>query len=192
MVSARGEITELLRKLRQGDTQAEGQLWERLYPELHRVAERYCRNERVEHTLSPTALINEAYIELVEQSNKEWQDRTHFVGVAAQVMRRVLVDYARKHRAAKRSGAHQQISFDEGVMPMRQREDEVIELDEALTRLADLDARQSRIVELRFFGGLSERETAEVLGVGVRSVTRGWSMAKAWLYGELHREKNSK
>jgi RNA polymerase sigma-70 factor, ECF subfamily len=191
VTAAQGEITDLLRKMRKGDPKAEGQLWERLYPELHRLAERCCRNERAEHTLSPTALVNEAYLELVEQSDKEWENRAHFVAVAAQVMRRVLVDYARRHRANKRGAAHRHISLNEELMLAPDRAEQILALDEALTRLAALDSRQSRIVELRFFGGLSEKETAELLGVGVRTVTRGWSMAKAWLYGELQAQERS-
>jgi RNA polymerase sigma-70 factor, ECF subfamily len=187
MTMAPGEITGLLVKMRQGDRQAERQLWDRLYPELHRLAEGSCRNERDGHTLSPTALVNEAYLELVEQSEKQWQNRVHFVAVAAQVMRRVLVDYARIHQAAKRGGGsgNRQFSFNEELMLIPQRADQVIALDEALGRLAAFDPQQSRIVELRFFGGLSERETAELLGLGVRTVTRGWNMAKAWLYSQL-------
>ena len=191
MSATPGEITGLLRKMREGDPQAEKELWERLYPELHRLAERYCRKERNQHTLSPTALLNEAYLELVEQSEKQWQNRAHFVAVAAQVMRRVLVDYARRHRAAKRVGAHEQISLNEELTLVPDRAEQIVALDEALTRLAAFDSRQSRIVELRFFGGLSEEETAGLLGVGVRTVTRNWSMAKAWLYRELQAETRS-
>jgi RNA polymerase sigma factor (TIGR02999 family) len=191
MTMAPGEITGLLVKIRQGDPQAEGQLWDRLYPELHRLAERCCRNERDGHTLSPTALINEAYLELVDQSAKEWQSRAHFVAVAAQVMRRVLVDYARRHQAGKRGGGNRQFSFNEELTLIPERADQVIALDEALGRLAAFDPQQSRIVELRFFGGLSEKETAELLGLGVRTVTRGWNMAKAWLYGQLKAQAGS-
>jgi RNA polymerase sigma-70 factor, ECF subfamily len=180
-----GEITQLLRRVRQKDRQAPGELWERLYPELHRVAERYFRSERPGHTLSPTALIHEAYMGLVGQAEKDWQNRAHFIGVAAQVMRRILVDYARSHRAGKRAGAHPNTSLHEELVLAPERAEQVLTLDEALERLAALDARQSRIVELRFFGGLSEKETAEALGIGVRTVTREWNMAKAWLYGEL-------
>jgi RNA polymerase sigma factor (TIGR02999 family) len=190
-MASRGEITHLLQKVRQGDSRAEEELWERLYPELYRLADLHCRKERAEHTLGPTALINEAYLELVDQSAKEWQSRAHFVGVAAQVMRRVLVDYARKHQAGKRGGRHRQISLNEELMLIPGRAEQVIALDEALGRLAAFDPRQSRIVELRFFGGLSEKETAELLGVGVRTVTRGWNVAKAWLYGQLKTQAGS-
>jgi RNA polymerase sigma-70 factor, ECF subfamily len=183
--TAPGVITQLLRRVRQGDPQAPGELWERLYPELHRLAERYFRSEREGHTLSPTALLHEAYLELVDQAEKDWQSRAHFVGVAAQVMRRLLVDYARAHRAGKRAGAHPNLSLNEELVLAPERTEKVLALDEALERLAAWDARQSRIVELRFFGGLSEKETAEALGLGVRTVTREWNMAKAWLYGEL-------
>ncbi|MFL6415786.1 MAG: sigma-70 family RNA polymerase sigma factor [Bryobacteraceae bacterium] len=185
MIEASGEITQLLHRVRKGDRQALGELWQRLHPELHRLAERYFRTERQGHTLSPTALIHEAYLELVDQSEKAWQSRAHFVGVAAQVMRRILVEYARSHRAHKRAGAHPNISLHEELVLAPERAEKVLALDEALERLAALDARQSRIVELRFFGGLSDKETAEALGIGVRTVTREWSMAKAWLYGAL-------
>jgi RNA polymerase sigma-70 factor (ECF subfamily) len=184
-MAAAGEITQLLRKVRQGDPQASGELWERLYSELHRLAERYGWNERRGHTLSPTGLIHEAYLKLVDEAEKDWQNRAHFVGVAAQVMRRLLVDYARSHRAVKRAGAHQQISVHEELLLTPEPTEQLLAVDEALEPLAAVDARQSRIVELGFFGGLSEKETAEVLGVGVRTVTGEWSMAKAWLYGEL-------
>jgi RNA polymerase sigma-70 factor (ECF subfamily) len=156
-MAAQGEITDLLQKVRRGDSRAEEQLWERLYPELYRLADLYCRNERAEHTLGPTALINEAYLELVDQSTKDWQSRAHFVGVAAQVMRRVLVDYARKHHAGKRGGGLGRISFNEELTLIPERAEQLIALDEALARLAAFDPRQSRIVELRFFGGLSEK-----------------------------------
>jgi RNA polymerase sigma factor (TIGR02999 family) len=159
MSAAPGEITGLLRKMQEGDAQAEKQLWERLYPELHRLAERCCRNERDQHTLSPTGVINEAYLALIEQSAKQWQNRAHFVGVAAQVMRRVLVDYARRNRADKRAGAHHRVSFNEELMLVAERSEQMLVLDEALTRLSQIDSRQGRIVELRFFGGLSEKET---------------------------------
>lgn len=187
MSSAPGEITFLLQKIRDGDSEAQTQLWEQLYPELHRLAERYCRGERDGHTLSPTALLHEAYFQLVKQSDKDWESRAHFIGVAAQVMRRILVDYARAYRADKRAGAHQNISLDDGSVVAPERPDQILALDEALLRLSSLDARQSRIVELRFFGGLSDKETAEVLGISIRTVTREWGMAKAWLYGELGR-----
>jgi RNA polymerase sigma-70 factor, ECF subfamily len=183
--AAPGEITQLLRRLQQGDPQARGELWQRLYPELHRLAQRYWRSERAGHTLSPTALLHEAYLELVDQAQKDWQSRAHFVGVAAQVMRRLLVDYARSHRAGKRAGAHPTISLHEERVLAPERAEQILALEEALERLAAWDARQSRIVELRFFGGLSEAETAEALGLGVRTVTREWNMAKAWLYREL-------
>jgi RNA polymerase sigma-70 factor, ECF subfamily len=186
MSSAPSEITFLLQKIRNGDSEAQPQLWEQLYPELHRLADRYWRGERDGHTLSPTALVHEAYFRLVEQSDKGWENRAHFLGVAAQIMRRILVDYARAYRAEKRAGAHKNISLDEELVLAPGRADQILALDDALRLLAELDARQSRIVELRFFGGLSEKETAEVLGIGLRTVTREWSMAKAWLYGELH------
>jgi RNA polymerase sigma-70 factor, ECF subfamily len=187
MTATPGEITLLLQRVRQGDAHAPGELWEQLYPELHRLAQRYCWGERPGHTLSPTGLLHEAYLELVDQAEKDWQSRAHFVGVAAQVMRRLLVDYARAHRAGKRAGAHRNLSLHEELVLAPERSEQVLALDELLERLALLDPRQSRIVELRFFGGLTEAETAEVLGMSPRTVTREWKMAKAWLYGELQR-----
>jgi RNA polymerase sigma-70 factor, ECF subfamily len=134
--AAPGEITQLLRRVREGDRHAPGELWERLYSELHRLAERYCWGERPGHTLSPTALLHEAYLELVDQAEKDWQSRAHFVGVAAQVMRRLLVDYARAHRAGKRAGAHPNIRLHEERVLAPERPEQVLAREEALERLA--------------------------------------------------------
>jgi RNA polymerase sigma-70 factor (ECF subfamily) len=179
-------VNDLLRRMRRGDAEAEARLWRQIYPELHGLAERYRRNERGNHTLSPTALINEAYLQIVRQRDRAWQNRAHFVGVAAHVMRRVLVDYARRYRSGKRGGARERVELDETVALKPKNGEYLLDLDRALTRLGDLDPRQKKIVELRFFAGMTDPEIAEVLGVGVRTITREWSAAKAWLYGQLH------
>jgi RNA polymerase sigma factor (TIGR02999 family) len=179
-------VTELLRRIGQGDAAAEGRLWRQIYPDLHRLAERYRRNERADHTLSPTALINEAYLHIVRQRDRTWRNRAHFVGVAALVMRRVLVDYARRYRRGKRGGAQERVELDETVALKPEQPEYLLDLDAALTRLGELDPRQKKIVELRFFAGMADEEIAAVMGIGVRTVTREWSAAKAWLYGQLH------
>ncbi len=185
MASSSEDVTALLHALKQGDRGAESRLLDVVYEELHRIAERYMRRERQDHTLQTTALVNEAYLRLVDQKEKSWQNRAHFFAVAAQVMRRILVDYARKHGAQKRGGEQRKLELegDLGITP--ERSEELLLLDQALERLKIWDARQSRIVELRFFGGLTNEETAEVLGVAARTVKRDWQVAKSWLYGEI-------
>jgi RNA polymerase sigma factor (TIGR02999 family) len=187
MVSSSEDVTALLLALRQGNREAEGRLLDVVYQQLHGIAERYMRREREDHTLQTTALVNEAYLRLVDQKGKSWQNRAHFFAVAAQVMRRILVDYARKHRAQKRGGEQQKLELEGDVAITPERSDELLLLDQALERLKAWDARQSRIVELRFFGGLTNEETAEVLGVAPRTVKRDWQVAKSWLYGEITR-----
>ena len=186
-----GEVTQLLGALRNGDRNAESRVFEVVYSELHRMAVRYMRRERPDHTLQATALIHEAYVDLIRPPEKNWQNRAHFYGVAAQVMRRVLVDYARTHRAAKRGGGQQKVCLDDALLVTADQSEGLVALDEALSRLAQFDARLSRIVELRFFGGLNEEETAEALGVSSRTVRRDWRVAKAWLYGQLERPGRS-
>ncbi len=181
-----GEITRLLSDLRNGKREAEHALLEAVYPELKKRAAGYLRGERPGHTLQATALVNEAYMQLLGAPGAiPFQDRTHFFAVAAQAMRRILVDYARRRRAAKREGARARVEFTDMLAISEDRLDEVIAIDEALTRLAVFDARQSRIVEMRFFGGLTEEEIADILGVTSRTVKRDWKVAKAWLHGEL-------
>jgi RNA polymerase sigma-70 factor, ECF subfamily len=181
------DVTQLLVALRAGNAEAESELYHAVYGELHRMAARYMRRERPDHTLQATALIHEAYVDLIDQHNKDWQNRAHFYGVAANVMRRILIDYARTHRTAKRGGLNQKLSLDDALPLTSQQSDELIALDEALARLAQFDPRQSKVVELRFFGGLSEEEAAQVLGVSSRTVKRDWRLAKTWLYGELNK-----
>ena len=156
-----------------------------VYKELHRLAEAYMRRERVDHTLQPTALVHEAFIKLVQHHSIDWQSRAHFFGIAAQVMRRVLVDHARGHLRQKRGGVQRRVAMDETLVFAPEQSEELLQLDEALERLAELDPRQGKIVELRFFGGLTVEQTADLLGISPKTVKRDWSMAKAWLHGEL-------
>jgi RNA polymerase sigma factor (TIGR02999 family) len=181
-----GNITQLLAAWSDGDRAALDVLAPLVEQELHHIAARYMAGERDEHVLQPTALVNEAYLRLVDWKNVRWQNRAHFFGVAAQLMRRVLVDFARSRRRAKRGGDEVRVTLTEaGDLPSRSRDADLEALDEALKRLEVLDPRQGRVVELRFFGGLSLEETAHVLGVSVGTVRRDWSLARAWLYREL-------
>jgi RNA polymerase sigma-70 factor, ECF subfamily len=180
------EITEMLKLLRQGDRSIEDQLLDLVYPELHRLAVYYWRNERSGHTLQPTALINEAYLVLINQWDKDWHNRAHFYGVAAMVMRRVLVDYARGHGCLKRGGNQEKVCLDDVQLFSPTQLESVIAIDQGLKRLAEWDPRQSKVVELRFFGGLTAEEAAEVLGTTARTVQRDWEMARAWLIGEIN------
>ena len=179
------DVTTLLRQLASGDREAAAQLIPLVYDELHRIAEHHLRLERPNHTLQPTALVHEAYLKLVAQRDSDWQNKTHFCAVASQVMRRILVDYARGRLRVKRGGNPTKLPLAEAFVIATDRCDELLALDEALERLAQLDARQSRVVELRFFGGLTVEETATVLGISPKTVKREWSTAKAWLYGEV-------
>ncbi len=156
-----------------------------LYDELKRLAERQLRHERKDHTLNATALIHEAYLKLVDQRNVVWQNRAHFLAVAAQAMRRILVNYANSRRAQKRGGGNIVVTFDENAFVPEARAELICEIDEALLRLRELDDRQSKVVECRFFGGLTHEETAEALGVSVPTVRRDWRMARAWLSREI-------
>jgi RNA polymerase sigma factor (TIGR02999 family) len=179
------QITLLLKEMSGGRTEASEQLVPLVYDELRRIASRYMQRERCQHTLQPTALVHEAYIKLVDQSQADWKDRVHFFAMAAQMMRHILVDYARRVRAEKRGGACKQVTLEEGLAYTETHSTTMLAVDEALDRLAQLDQRQCRIVELRYFVGLSVEETAEVLQVSTRTVKREWRLAKAWLYAEL-------
>lgn len=179
-----GEITQILAQMRAGDPEAASRLAPLVYQELRRIAQRYMRFERRDHTLQATALVHEAYFQLLDQ-RKDWQNRSHFFAVAAQLMRRILVDYARARSAAKRGGSLDKVELDQLPAVSEPLPEKMLALDAALSRLAEWDARQSRIVELRFFGGLSEEDIAALLGVSVRTVKREWSMARAWLYREV-------
>ncbi len=181
MTPSPNEVTQLLVAWGNGDQAARDQLMPLVYAELHRLAHRHIKKERPGHTLQTSALVNEAFVRLVDQRDVHWQSRAHFFGIAAQMMRRILVDYARKRRFAKRGGNQLQVSLNEDVLAAKQRSAEVILLDDALTQLAEVDERKSKVVELKFFGGLSIEETAEALGVSPGTVMRDWTLAKAWL-----------
>ena len=180
-----GEITELLIRSTGGNREAFDRLIPLVYDELRRLARSYARGERRDHTLQPTAIANEAYLRLVNHQRVDWQNRAHFFGIAAQVIRRILVDHARKRSAGKRGGDQARIDLDDQAVAAADGGVDVVALDEALTKLATLDGRQSRVVELRFFGGLSIEEIAVVLGVSSGTVKRDWSSAKAWLFRQL-------
>lgn len=179
-------ITRMLGELRAGRREVESRLLEAVYPELRRIAAHYMQGERAGHTLQPTALVNEAYLELVGQEDIDWRNRSHFFGVAAQLMRRILVNYARRKKAQKREGKRQRVELSDTVAIAEDRLDEIIAVDTALDRLAEWDPRQAKIVELRFFAGLTEDETAEALGISPRTVKRDWMIARAWLHSELN------
>lgn len=181
------DVTELLHRLSEGDKKAENDLMPLIYAELRRVAVAHLRKERADHTLQPTALVHEVYLKLINKANADWKGRTHFFAVASQTMRRILVDYARRKGAEKRGGRQVRLELDDSIQISAQQSMLVTEIDEALERLEQLSPRQAKVVELRFFAGLSEEEIGEVLGVTSRTVKRDWTMARAWLYGELHR-----
>ncbi len=182
------QITERLIAWNSGDTTALEEVIRAVYQELRNMAVRYLCQERPGHTLQPTALVHEAYLRLVDQSQVSWQNRAHFFGVAAQMMRRILVDHARTKHREKRGGPTRKISLDDAINFTKGRESDLVSLDEALKSLAKLDQRKSRVVELRFFGGLSVEETAELLEVSPQTVMRDWKLAKAWLYQEIKNE----
>jgi RNA polymerase sigma factor (TIGR02999 family) len=178
-------VTQLLIGWSKGDKEALDALLPLVYEVLRQQASRYLRRERVGHTLQTTALIHEAYLKLVDQKNVHWQNRAHFFGIAAQLMRRILVDHARSKKRAKRGGSDIRVSFNEANALAPVQDLDIVALDEALARLAEVDEQQSRIVELRFFSGLTVEETAEVLSISPATVKRDWSMAKAWLHREI-------
>ena len=178
-------VTQLLVDWGHGNQAALDKLMPLVYEELHRLAHRYMDRERPGHTLQTSALVNEAFVRLVDQKDVHWQNRAHFFGIAAQLMRRILVDYARSRHYAKRGGDARQVSFDEAMIVSPERATEVVALDDALKRLAVIDERKSQIVEFRFFGGLSIEETAEVLKVSPGTIMRDWTLAKAWLRKEM-------
>ena len=181
MTASPNDVTQLLVAWGNGDQAARDELMPLVYAELHRLAHRHIKRERPGHTLQTSALVNEAFVRLVDQRDVLWQSRAHFFGIAAQMMRRILVDYARKRRFAKRGGNQLQVSLNEELVAANQRSADVVLLDDALTQLAEIDERKSKVVELKFFGGLSIEETAEALGVSPGTVMRDWTLAKAWL-----------
>ena len=183
--TGRADFTNILIRASQGDDSAVNQLLPLVYDELRALAESYLQRERPSITLQATALVHEAYLRLVNQDEAQWQGRAHFFAVAAQAIRRILVDHARAHRSRKRGGDWQRVQLEDDLAASPERELDLLALDGALEKLAQLDQRQARIIELRFFGGLSLREVAEVLGVSPRTVDGDWSMARAWLRQEL-------
>jgi RNA polymerase sigma-70 factor (ECF subfamily) len=179
------DITRLLQAWGSGDAQALERLTPLVYGELRRIARRHMAGERAGRTLQTTALVNEAYLRLVDSAHVRWQDRAHFFAISSQLMRRILVDAARERGSAKRWGAMGRAEFDEGMIVAKGRDRELLALDEALDRLAQVDARKAKVIEMRFFGGLSVEETAEVLRISPQSVMRDWKLAKAWLEREM-------
>jgi RNA polymerase sigma-70 factor, ECF subfamily len=185
VMSESQEVTVLLSALTRGDDGAASKLIPVVYDELRRLAGSYMRRERADHTLQATALVHEAYLKLIEQRSVNWQSRAHFFGVSAQLMRRILIDHARGHTREKRGGEQKKVSLDEAFVFSEKQADELLAVADSLNLLAKIDPRQARVVELRFFGGLSVEEAAEVLGVSPKTVKRDWSVAKAWLYADL-------
>jgi RNA polymerase sigma factor (TIGR02999 family) len=182
---AQDEVTQILNDWSGGDAKAQERLMPFVYDELRRLARSFLFQERGDHTLQPTALVHEAYVRLVDQTRVNWQNRSHFYGVASRMMRRVLVDHARAHAAEKRGGGAIRLSIDDVQVPLEQRAADFVALDEALEKLSQFDERKGKIVEMRFFGGLNDEEIAEVLGVTTRTVLRDWKKARLWLYREL-------
>ena len=179
------DVTALLIEVANGNQAAQEKLVPLVYDQLKRLARRYMRRERASHTLQTTALVHEAYLKLVGQHSPHWQGRAQFYGIAAQLMRRILIDHARRHLREKRGGTQVIVPLEEGLAFTPEHSEDLLKLDEALDRLSKLDPRQSRIVELRFFGGLSVEETSRFLNVSPITVKRDWAVAKVWLYGEL-------
>lgn len=185
------QVSELLANWNKGDAEAREALMPLVYDELRKLAAFHLRRERSDHTLQPTALVHEVYLRLAEQKNVRWQDKGHFFGVTAQLMRRILVDYARSHMADKRGSGLPKVSLNEAITMSRERPAELLALDESLTQLASTDPQQGQIVELRVFAGLTIEQTAEVLGISPATVKRDWSLAKAWLLREMDKAGSS-
>jgi RNA polymerase sigma-70 factor (ECF subfamily) len=178
-------VTELLAKAGSGDSSALANVFPLIYEELHRLAQQQLRREPDGHTLSPTALVHEAYMRLIDYSRMEWTGRAHFLAVASTAMRRILVDHARSHRSVKRGGALRRVPIESVDLATEDRAELLIAVDDALSKLKEIDARQARVVECRFFGGMTEEETAEALGIGLRTAKRDWAKAKMWLHKEI-------
>ena len=179
-----GEVTVLLKAMKGGDAAASEKLLPLVYRELHRLAKGYMRRERPDHTLQPTALINEAYLRLAGDST-DWQNHAHFIGVAANVMRRVLVDHARSHNAGMRGGDLRRVEFEEGIAMSMERSSELLALEDALRELEKVSPRQAKVVELRYFGGLSVEEIGAVMKIAPRSIQRDWALARIWLFERM-------
>ncbi|MBV8571509.1 MAG: sigma-70 family RNA polymerase sigma factor [Acidobacteriaceae bacterium] len=182
-------LTELLVDWSNGDTEALAKLTPLVYRDLHRVAERYLRCEPLNHTLQSTALVHEAYLRLVDQRNVRWQNRAHFFGISAQLIRRILVDYARARKAVKRGGSAVKLQFQESAESSNEQNLDLVTLDDCLNELSKLDSKQARVVELRYFAGLTVEETAEVMRISPTTVKREWRLAKAWLHREITKQK---
>lgn len=180
------EVTEILHEWSAGDELAAERLFPLIYDELKKRAQNYLIRERKDHTLQPTALVNEAFLKLIDQDRVDWQNRAHFFGVASTIMRRILVDHARAHAAEKRGDGAIRLSIDDVQIPIEQRAADLVALHEALEKLEKFDERKAKIVEMRFFGGLTEEEIAENLGIAARTVQRDWKTARLWLYRELN------
>jgi RNA polymerase sigma factor (TIGR02999 family) len=191
MASQPAAVSDLLRSWGRGNVQARDDLLPLVYRELKRRAAAHLRQERRDHTLQPTALVHEAYLRLIGQDRVAWQNRSHFFGIAAQMMRRILVDHAREHQAAKRPGAGLRVALDDRLGASLPIDCEVLLLDQALDDLTRVDARQAQIVELRYFGGMSEQEVARVLSLSRATVTREWQTARAWLYRRMTKQQRS-
>lgn len=189
-VESKHEVTEILREWSSGDSEAPERLMQLVYDELRRLASAFIVKERDGHTLQPTALVHETYLRLVDQTRVDWQNRAHFFGIASRMMRRVLIDHARARATDKRGGAAIHLSLEDVQLPVEQRAANLVALDEALERLAELDERKCRVVELRFFGGLEDEEIAAVLGVTARTVQRDWKTARLLLYRELSQNQS--
>lgn len=186
MIAAPGEVTNLLHEMKRGSKEAEGKLIPLVYKELRRIAAGYLRKEIRGHSLQPTALVHEAYLRLTDIREVDWQSRSHFFAISATIMRRILVDHARASHTHKRGEGWDAVSLNDAILPSPGRAPEIMALDEALDRLAKLDERQAKIVELRFFAGMSEEQAGLVLGISSRTVKRDWRIAKAWLFKELN------
>lgn len=185
MASTEHDVTKLLRDWSDGEQQAFDELLPIIYNELHRLAHNYLNRERGDHTLQTTALVHEAYLKLIDQNSVQWQNRSHFFAIAAQAMRRILIDNARRHAANKRGNTPEKLALDDVATISVERNETLLALDDALKRLEAIDPQQSRIIELRYFGGLTIEETAEVLNLSTATVKREWAMARAWLYREI-------
>lgn len=186
---APNEVTQLLIDCSKGSQDAFKQLFPLVYEELRRLAHRYMTQERPGHTLQTTAVVHEAYLRLIDQKHVQWQNRAHFFAIASQMMRRILITHAQSHGYAKRGGGALKVSLDEAAVLSQERASDLIALDEALKGLTAIDPRRSQVVELRFFGGLSNEEIAEVLNISTNTVTRDWNVAKAWLHREMSKEQ---
>lgn len=183
--------TDLLLRARLGDASALANVFPLIYDELRRLAHRQLDRESAGHTLSTTALVHEAYIRLIDQTRVQWSGRAHFMAIAATAMRRILVDHARTRRSLKRGGAAQRIPIESVDLPIDERADLLVAVDDALRKLKQLDDRRAQVVECRFFGGMTEQETAEALGIGLRTAKRDWAKAKSWLYQEIYPEPSA-